>query len=56
LRLSNPLTASGISGARLEFYTREEVEPLLRLGERVERIAAFTAEGMPAGADLPQRG
>jgi hypothetical protein len=25
-------------------------------GERVERIPAFTAEGMIAGADLPGRG
>jgi hypothetical protein len=44
------------NGARLEFYTREEVEPLLMPGERVERIPAFTVEGMIAGADLPGRG
>jgi hypothetical protein len=45
------------NGARMEFYTREEVLPLLLMpGERVERIPAFTAEGMPAGADLPGPG
>jgi hypothetical protein len=43
------------NGARLEFYTREEVLPLLMPGERVDRIAAFTAEGMIGGADLPGR-
>jgi hypothetical protein len=44
------------NGARLEFYTRDEVLPLLMPGERVERIPAFTAEGMIAGVDLPGRG
>jgi hypothetical protein len=44
------------NGAWLEFYTCEEVLPLLMPGERVERIPAFTAEGMLAGADLPGRG
>jgi hypothetical protein len=43
------------NGARMESYTRQEVEPLLMPGQRVERIPAFTAGGMLAGADLPGR-
>jgi hypothetical protein len=43
------------NGAR-RGYTREELQPLLQPREQVERIAAFTSESMPAGADLPRRG
>jgi hypothetical protein len=48
-------TAARPQRRSLEFYTREEVLPLLMPGERVERIPAFTAEGYAAGADLPGR-